>query len=452
MATPVIMPRQGQSVETCIITEWQKQKGDKVSKGDVLFSYETDKAAFEEEAEVEGELLEIFFDVDDEVPVLTNVAVIGEPGESVDEFRPEEGKTAEGKTEGRKTEGRKRDDTEGAERDTMGERKGDAGRVAGSPAPSAAAPAGEIKASPRARKVAAQKNVPLQGIPGTGPEGRVIARDIEAKAGQTRLTGAAMQQLQQESGAAPATGTGLAGRVRASDLGAGAVAEEVKPLSNIRKTIAKRMLASLQNTAQLTLHTTADARRLKSLRKEIKARAAEGGPNITINDMVCAAVIKALQQHPQVNAHFLDTEIKHFGYAVHLGLAVDTERGLMVPTIHNAHGLNIVGLGEKIRELAGACRTGSIDPGLLEGASFTVTNLGAYGIESFTPVLNPPQVGILGVNTITYQPADLGDGSIGFVPRIGLSLTFDHRALDGAPAAAFLQTVCKEIENLEIEA
>ncbi|MFO8026494.1 MAG: dihydrolipoamide acetyltransferase family protein, partial [Opitutales bacterium] len=375
----------------------------------------------------------VFFDTDDEVPVLTNVAVMGEPGESVEDFRPQsEDEASEGKP---------------SEPDVEAE------QPSPPPAPdqTPAAPAsGELKASPRAEKIAREKNVPLQGITGTGPEGRVIARDVEATAGQTRLTSAAMRQAAEESMTVPTTGTGPAGRVRVADLGAGAT-EETKPLSNIRKTIAKRMLDSLQNTAQLTLNTTADARRIKALRKKIKAEMAEGGPNVTINDMVCAALIKALQKHPDLNAHFLETEMKYFGYAVHLGIAVETERGLMVPTIHNAHGLNIVGLGEKIRELAVACRSGSIDLDMLEGASFTVTNLGAYGIESFTPVLNPPQVGILGVNTITYQPSDLGDGSIGFVPRIGLSLTIDHRAVDGAPAAAFLQEVCREIENLEVE-
>ncbi|MFO7822204.1 MAG: dihydrolipoamide acetyltransferase family protein [Lentisphaeria bacterium] len=445
MATPVIMPRQGQSVETCIITEWHKKKGDKVTPGDVLFSYETDKAAFEEEAEVEGELLDVFFEVDDEVPVLTNVAVIGEAGESVDEFRPQ---GEESGSEKAKEEPAEKATPEAAS--SSGASILESAETSKAQAPSPTVPAGETKASPRAKRIAGEKNVPIQGVSGTGPAGRVIARDVEAGAAQTRLTSAAMSQLDQQSASVPTTGTGLAGRVRAADL-SGEIQTESKPLSNIRKTIAKRMLSSLQNTAQLTLNTTADARRLKSLRKRIKAGVAEGGPNITINDMVCAAVIKALQKHPQANAHFLETEIKYFGYAVHLGIAVDTERGLMVPTVQNAHGVNIVGLGEKIRELAGACRSGSIDPGLLEGASFTVTNLGAYGIESFTPVLNPPQVGILGINTITYQPADLGDGSIGFVPRIGLSLTFDHRALDGAPAAAFLQGVCKGIENLEVE-
>ena len=446
MATPVIMPREGQSVETCIITEWYKKKGDKVNVGDPLYSYETDKTAFDQEAEVEGELLEIFFEQDEEVPVLTNIAVIGEPGESVEEFRPDTGRENGSAAAPAEKEPAKPDDTS-QEPDVSPEKLSDSMPAEVPASPSAVTPAGELKVSPRARKIAAAKKVPLSDISGTGPEERIIERDVLAAAEKTRMTSTAMRQGQSRSGRIPAAGTGPAGRVRVADL-TSAAGETIEPLSNIRKTIARRMLSSLRNTAQLTLHATADARRLRALRKKYKAGAAEGGPNVSINDMVCFAVVKTLPKHPRINTHFLDTEMKYFGNQVHLGVAVDTKRGLMVPTVHNAQELDISELGTRIRELAAACRGGGIDPGLLEGATFTVTNLGVYGIESFTPVLNPPQTGIIGVNTITYQPADLGDGNIGFIPRLGLSLTFDHRALDGAPAAAFLRNVCKEISAL----
>jgi pyruvate dehydrogenase E2 component (dihydrolipoamide acetyltransferase) len=210
------------------------------------------------------------------------------------------------------------------------------------------------------------------------------------------------------------------------------------------------MYESLANTAQLTLHTSADARAMLAHRKQLKAKQKEGyGYNITINDMVSYAAVRALLQHPDLNAHFMGDSMRRFSN-VHLGFAVDTPRGLMVPTVKNANRLTIEGLSATVKELATACQSGSIDPELMKGATFTLTNLGAYGIEMFTPVLNPPQTGILGINTIAPQPADLGDGVFGFVPRIGLSLTFDHRAVDGAPAAAFLQTLTKEIEELSL--
>ena len=168
--------------------------------------------------------------------------------------------------------------------------------------------------------------------------------------------------------------------------------------------------------------------------------------------MVCFAVIKALQQFPQVNSHFLGDSIKYFR-KIHLGVAVDTDRGLMVPVIRNADDLSIQGLSNQLREVAAACRKGSVNPELLasEAATFTVSNLGNYGVEMFTPVINLPQSAILGVNTIVPRPKDLGDGVYGFVPYLGLSLTYNHQALDGGEATRFLKQIATEIENLDFE-
>jgi pyruvate dehydrogenase E2 component (dihydrolipoamide acetyltransferase) len=209
------------------------------------------------------------------------------------------------------------------------------------------------------------------------------------------------------------------------------------------------MHASLRNTAQLTLHTSADARNIKRARTRFKNNMENsGGPNITLNDIVSYATVQAILQHPGMNAHFLNNTIRVFRN-VHMGFAVDTPRGLMVPTVKNANHLKLEGLSSQMKELAFRAQEGSIDPELLQGATFTVTNLGSFDIEMFTPVLNPPQVGILGINTITLQPGLLEEGSFGMIPKIGLSLTFDHRAIDGAPAAAFLKEVKNQIENFE---
>ena len=213
------------------------------------------------------------------------------------------------------------------------------------------------------------------------------------------------------------------------------------------------MYQSLQNSAQLTHHLGADARRMLELRRKVKKANDNGYPvNITLNDMVCFAVVKALRKFPQANAHFLGDSVKYFN-KIHLGIAVDTDRGLMVPAIRNADDLSIQGLSNQMREIAVSCRKGAINPELLssEAASFTVSNLGNYGVEMFTPVINLPQVGILGVNTIVPRPKDLGDGAYGFVPYIGLSLTYDHQALDGGEATRFLKQIATEIENLEFE-
>lgn len=437
MATVIIMPKQGQSVESCIITEWNKKKGDQVAKGEVLFAYETDKASFEEEAAVDGFLIERFYEAGDEVPVLTNVCVIGTPGESVDEFRPG-GATAQ-KEESPEPKATKENPAPETEK----------------PAPSES---GLGAISPRARILAEKEGILTTGIKGTGPHERIIEKDILAVvAGNPKTTPLAKKKAGQEQLQSGSTGSGLGGSVTAKDLLLPHTVYsndfEIKKLTNMRKLIAKAMLSSLQNSAQLTHHLGADARKMLEWRRKIKKANDNGYPvNITINDMVCFAVVKALRKFPQANAHFLGDSVKYFN-KIHLGIAVDTDRGLMVPVIRNADDLSIQGLSNQLREIAASCRKGNVNPELLssEAASFTISNLGNYGVELFTPVINLPQVGILGVNTIVPRPKDLGDGAYGFVPFIGLSLTYDHQALDGGEATRFLKQIAIEIENLEFE-
>jgi len=428
MATPVIMPRQGQSVETCIITLWHKSVGEKVSEGDILFSYETDKAAFDEEAQVSGILLDVFFMEGDEVPVLENVAVIGNEGESTDGFRPGAAKAAEATP---------------------------AAIVAETAEPQAATAATEPepddrcrqRISPLARKLAKERNINTDNIKGSGPNGRIIKADIE----NAKAAPSAPAKPMTES--RPSAATASASMPATPFVVEQTSHYKVERISNMRKIIAAKMHESLQNSAQLTHHLSADARKLLAYRKQFKAAKAAGSltEDITINDLVCFAVIRALKKHASMNAHFQADTIKLFN-KVHLGLAVDTPRGLMVPALQNADDLNIHGLASNLKTLARECKDGTINPDLLAStaATFTISNLGAFGIEMFTPVLNVPQTGILGVNTITHRPADLGDGTIGFVPHIGLSLTYDHRAVDGAPASAFLKEIKIEIENLKV--
>ncbi len=437
MATPVLMPKQGQSVESCIITDWFKQKGEKVSKGDILFAYETDKASFEEECPADGILLDIFFESGDEVPVLTNVAAIGEEGEAVDEFRPGGEPAPAAVPEEPKPEF-------------------EAPTQATNTTPNPQAPSEKQNISPRAKRLAEQKRISLEGVSGTGPKGRIIERDVlAALETQPKLSVLANKVASEQDLVPGDTGSGVSGTFNSGDLvqknAAYASDFEEKPLTNIRKIIAKAMHNSLQNSAQLTHHLSADARRMLALRKKSKKLVAEGtGPNITLNDLVCYAVINALQKHKDANIHFLGDSIRYFN-KIHLGLAVDTDRGLMVPAVRNADDLSLTGLASQLKAVAEACKTGNVDPDLLssEAATFTISNLGNYGVEMFTPVLNLPQACILGVNTIIQRPAQLEDGGFGFVPYIGLSLTYDHRALDGGPATKLLAEIKNEIENLD---
>lgn len=445
MAHAVIMPKQGQSVESCIITEFKKKVGDSVAVGDVLFSYETDKATFEEEAKEEGTVLACFFAEGDEIPVLTNVMVIGKPGESFEEFAPKDESDASPAQETPSPEGKK---TEQAETP---------------PTPGLVTEGAPV--SPRARRLAEQKGIDTSRVAGSGPYGRIIERDVQAAlAARGTLSGKARAMMAGGGLEAPKAGSGLAGTVRGCDLkearpdstapaGEGAEYEIVK-MSNMRKLIARSMYNSLQNSAQLTHHLGADARRLQALRKKAKKAYEEGRleANVTINDLVCYAVVKALQKFPNANSHCLGDAMRLFK-KVHLGLAVDTERGLMVPAIKNADDMSIVELSAALKKAADECKKGGINPDLLspEAASFTVSNLGNYGVEIFTPIINVPQSAILGVNTIVPRPKDLGGGVYAFVPYIGLSLTYDHRALDGGEATRFVKQIATEIENLDLE-
>jgi pyruvate dehydrogenase E2 component (dihydrolipoamide acetyltransferase) len=212
------------------------------------------------------------------------------------------------------------------------------------------------------------------------------------------------------------------------------------------------MHASLQNSAQLTHHMSADVRNLLEARQRIKERMASDKTqqDITLNDMICWCVVKALIKFPEANSHFLDDRIKTF-HKVHLGIAVDTPRGLMVPVVKNASDLDLAKLSAALKSAADSSKKGSISPELIQStaASFTVSNLGNYGVEMFTPVVNLPQVGILGVCTIINRPANIGNNIFGFVPYIGLSLTYDHRAIDGGPATLFLKEIKEKIESFK---
>ncbi|MBP3795531.1 MAG: 2-oxo acid dehydrogenase subunit E2 [Bacteroidales bacterium] len=461
MAHVVIMPKQGQSVESCIVSEFKKKPGDQVAVGDILFGYETDKATFEEEAKVAGTVLAVFFKDGDEIPVLTNVMVIGEPGESFAEFAPNAGGAAAVESTVAGTP---------VPPETVSQSATPPSAGAG-PLPLMVPGVAQVSegtgapASPRARKIAAEKGVDTSRIAGTGPYGRIIARDVEAAAAaQGTLTGLAKARMADGGLASPGTGSGLNGAVKGADLkvwkanhtdiaGEGAEFEVVK-MSNMRKLIAKSMYNSLQNSAQLTHMLGADARKVQALRKKAKKAFEEGkvDVNITINDFVCYAVIKALQKFPNLNSHCLGDAMRLFR-SVNLGLAVDTERGLMVPAVPHADELNITGLAKNLKKVAEDSKKGSINPDLLspEAASFTVSNLGGFGVEWFTPIINVPQSAILGVGTIVPRPKDLGGGVVAFVPYMGLSLTYDHRAIDGGEATRFLKQVATEIENLDVE-
>ncbi len=476
--TPVIMPRQGQSVESCLIGKWHKQVGDAVAEGDLLFTYETDKATFDETAKVAGTMLAIFAAEGDDVPCLQNVCVIGQPGDSFAQFDPTGASTAAAVVAASAGE------TNTTAAGTAAASTIQAVSTGANANIGTVLPVGELpeKISPRARALAEKSGADLRQATATGPQGRVISRDVEALIAAGKVATGAVGT------AFPAglQGTGLGGAVSLQDLSAPAApsatpaaapiaapaatpvaaaaaapaADDIRTEkhSNIRKVIARSMQASLSQMAQLTLNTSFDATDLLALRARLK-KAGEKGLTAemgfalaekapTINDLILFAVSRVLSRHPACNAHYDDEKMTYFS-RVHLGVAVDTPRGLMVPTVFAADQMDLPTLAAEVKAAAKACQSGTISPDALKGGTFTVTNLGSLGIETFTPVINPPQTCILGVNTIVTKVREV-NGEVKAYQAIPLSLTFDHRALDGAPAARFLQDLVRVLENISL--
>ena len=430
LTNPVIMPRQGQSVESCIITTWHKKVGDTVNEGDVLFSYETDKSAFDEKSLFSGTLLKILFEEGDVVPCLETVCFIGEAGEDVSSIGAPAAEE---------------------EKESAPEKAAEPAAAAAQPAAAAPAAAaegiaegGRVKISPRAKNLALKTGVDMTAVGATGPHGRIIERDINAALDRGAVgTVAAVEDFLAGKIAAPEKAAEEAAANAAANIAA--EYEEV-PMSGVRRAIARSMHASLSEMAQLTLNASFDATALMEYRKALKAGAEEMGlGKISINDMVMYAVSRVLPDFPQINATLTDNTMRLYKHA-NIGLAVDTDRGLLVPTIFAADTMSLAKIAAADKAAAAKARDGALTPDEMSGGSFTVTNLGSLGIESFTPVINPPQVAILGVcATVNRLRAD---GSI--YPAMGLSLTFDHRAVDGAPAAKFLKALCTALENFSL--
>jgi len=412
MAVEVIMPRQGQSVESCLILEWKKMEGDRVASEEPLCVVETDKATFEIEAPADGVLLKTLYEEGSDVPVLKRIAVIGKEGEDISSFLDPGEEKAPGAV-----------DVEQISALAM-ETASPGSEVM---QPLASGSEKGIKISPRAKKLAAAKGIDPEGLTGSGPGGRILVRDIE-EAKEKALS----------------SGQGGAGALKDFP---GPV--QVRPVEGVRRVIAKHLLTSLSTTAQYTLNTSAAAESILSCRKRLKTSPEEGGlQDISLNDLLIFITAGVVKRYKEINGHYTDNKIMLFDH-VHLGFAVDTPRGLLVPVIRFADGLSLKDISGEAARLKLACSTGRINPDKLSGATFTLTNLGSLGIESFTPILNTPQIGILGVGSIQLRPVER-EGKIEYVRMISLSLTLNHQIIDGAPGARFLGELVEAIESFEL--
>lgn len=452
----ILMPKAGNSVEECILGAWRINVGDTVKRGDIIAEAETDKTSIEIEATASGEVLALPGSEGDLVPVLTAICLVGPAGTDVSGYKAASAEAPMAAAETPKA-------------------------VTPAEAPAAAsasqAPAtagGHL--SPRARKFVAEHPFVMGEIAGSGAQGRVIESDvIAAYQSSPHLTPAAAAMV--AAGAkAPSTGTGSNGEITAEDIenfakgvvaasapaaavspapaapvkveGADVITE--KPFSRIRTVIAKRLQESLQTMAQYTLNCEADVTGLLSLRKRIKASGEKLGlANINIGDMVMYAVIKTLQQVPELNGEFSDNVVKLHS-AVHMGFACDTPKGLLVPVLHHSDKMSLAEMCKQVKRLAKSANAGNLAPDLMNGATFTVSNLGSFGIINFTPVISAPQIAMLGVGKTLLRPVRRADGTVEYRDYMQFSLTMNHMVVDGAPGARFLQTLCANIENFEL--
>lgn len=418
MATKVVMEALSPTMEEGRLVEWKKREGDSVVLGEVLAEVETDKAVMELVARRAGTLLKQAVPAGATVPVSGVVAWIGVPGEAVE--------TGGGGQGDRGTGGQ-------GNRITGGQADRGAGGQAGGPTMAAtvtapAPPAGRVKASPLAKKIAAEQGVDLTMVAGSGPEGRVVKRDLEAAPTADRPATRLPARPATRPPARPSTGPPF------RDV----------PLTQIRKTIAKRLVQSIGPIPTFYLTTEIDMERSADLREQIKTTQGEQA-KVSFNDLVVRGVALALVKHPACNAWWQDDKIRYWN-EVHVGMAVAVEDGLITPVIRNADQKTLFEIGAESKELAGRARARKLKPEEYTGATFSISNLGMFDIEHFTAVINPPEAGILAVGSIAQIPAVV-DGAIAPRRRMRVTMSCDHRVIDGATGAEFLRTLKQLLEN-----
>jgi pyruvate dehydrogenase E2 component (dihydrolipoamide acetyltransferase) len=432
MAIEVLAPPLGQTTSTVILARWYKHEGDPVTQGEPLFAVETDKATLDVEASASGILRGVKAQEGEEVEVLTVIAQIAQPGE--------EGPAA----------------------------KAPAPVQAAATTPAAVAPPSttaegarahqRLFVSPRARRLAEQQKVPLEAVKATGPEGAIIERDVRAYLTQPAappITPVARRMA--EAGGMDwrqVAGSGSRGKVTSKDIREasaalpaaapaqhGAEPAETVPFTGVRAVIAEHMAASHSQTAPVTLTSEVDATALVALRGAM----ARDGIEASYNDLFLSILARALRDHPALNASLEGDTIRQWR-EVHIAVAVDTNRGLLAPVIRNVDRKGLQQIAQETKALTDRARAGRCTPDELTGGTFTLTNLGMFGIDAFTPLINLPECAILGVGRIKTQPVMVDNVVVGR-QMVWLSLTFDHRLVDGGPAARFLQRVAQLVER-----
>jgi pyruvate dehydrogenase E2 component (dihydrolipoyllysine-residue acetyltransferase) len=406
VATEIKLPRLGQGMEAGTIVRWLKSEGEQVQKGEPLYELDTDKVTQEVEADASGVLLRIAVQ-EGEVPVGQTIAVIGEEGEEATVSEQPAPKDESAQEEGSRAPARDAERERGASTD---------GSEQATEIREPARADGRVKASPLARRIARERGIDLSSLRGTGPEGRIVAEDVERAAASPAVVAVAER-------------TGEVERV---------------PLTSLRKTIARRMTEAWEAPAfQITM--SADMTRAVQLRERLLERAGEGGVRPSYNDILIKVCASALMRHRDVNARFMGDAVELLPSA-DIGIAVAVPKGLIVPIVRACEVKSIEQIAAESRELVTRTREGKLRQEDLEGGSFTISNLGMYGVEQFVAVLNPPQAAILAVGALEERVV-VREGEFEARPLMTMTMTCDHRALDGATASEFLRTVKDSLEE-----
>jgi pyruvate dehydrogenase E2 component (dihydrolipoamide acetyltransferase) len=394
MAIEVVMPKLGLNMSEGLLAQWLKKEGDLIKRGEPLFIIETDKVTTESTAQADGILGRILVEAGQTVPVRTVVATILAEGET----------QATGQTETfAKSVGPSQEPDAAVSLQPV------------EPSDKGTRP-GKVLASPLAKRLAAEHGIDLSTIQGSGPEGRISQEDVE-------------RVIKSKEPLAPVSPS------------------KIIPIEGLRAIIAERMALSVQSTAQLTLHSEVDASGLLSYRERMKAGTEEVATHVpSYNAILVFTVAQALKEHPLMNARQVDQTI-HLLAEIHVGLAVETESGLVVVVVRDADKKSIVSIDKELNTLVERAMARKSLPDDLSGSTFTITNLGAFGIDSFTPILNPPELGILGIGRIA-EKLIIQNSKVVQRPMVTLSLSFDHRMVDGVPASRFLQSVAAHIAEL----
>lgn len=457
MADVITMLALSPTMEEGTIADWLKAEGEAVEEGEIIAEIETDKATMEMESFFEGVVLKVLVKSGDTVKVGQPMAVIGEEGEDADAAlaalggappqQEEEGEGQEDEDSAAQQDAERGDsgeddsegDSEDASKDTAAKAKTKAPEQA---------PGGRVVASPLARKIAQEHELDLSSIAGTGPNGRIIKADVEdaiASGGaRSEDTSASPQKTPDAKPVASAQDSGelmVIGELPDADA-------QLEPMSQMRKTIARRMTQVWQNTPFFYLTMDIDMAPAMQKRKEFNAElvAAEIEAKISVNDMIVKACALALRDYPRMNTAFAGDKLAAFSQ-VHIGVAVALEEGLITPTLRNADQKSLVAISRETRQLAAKARDKKLRPGEYGGSTFSISNLGMYGIDHFQAVINPPESGILACGAVQKVPVVGEDGQLSVGTRMKITLTCDHRAVDGAIGAEFLRRVKKFLER-----